>query len=85
MVDSPSGRKVHLTPMPRVGGLAMAIGAVIPLCLWAPMQPPLAAFLMGVAVILIFGVWDDVKALDYRLKFLGQIIAVLVVVVWAMW
>lgn len=78
--DYPSERKVHNTPMPRLGGLAMAAGAVLPLIMWA--HPPAQAvpFLCGIAIILVFGVWDDLWRLDYRLKFLGQILAVLVVI-----
>ena len=36
--------------------------------------------MLGVIVILIFGVWDDRKELDYKVKFLGQILAVSIVV-----
>jgi UDP-GlcNAc:undecaprenyl-phosphate/decaprenyl-phosphate GlcNAc-1-phosphate transferase len=82
MVDVPSDRKVHKAPIPRLGGLAMAIGATLPLIMWAPMPPPMVAFLGGVAIILFFGAWDDIKGIDYRLKFLGQFIAVLIVVLY---
>jgi len=80
--DMPDERKVHRVPMPRLGGLAMAAGMVLPMLLWAPMQPRLAGFLGGVALILSFGVWDDIGRLDYRVKFLGQIAAVLWVVLY---
>jgi UDP-GlcNAc:undecaprenyl-phosphate/decaprenyl-phosphate GlcNAc-1-phosphate transferase len=82
MADIPSERKVHNMPMPRLGGVAMAAGAVLPMAMWAPMKPQVVAFLCGVAIILLFGVWDDIRRLDYRLKFLGQIAAVLVVVLY---
>ena len=42
----------------------------------------MVGFLCGIAVILLFGVWDDIRGLDYRLKFLGQITAVLIVVLY---
>ena len=82
VVDMPAPRKVHKAPVPRLGGLAMAIGAVLPLLMWATMDPQMVGFLCGVAIILFFGVWDDLKEIDYRLKFLGQIIAVLIVVLY---
>jgi len=78
--DLPGGRKVHEAPVPRLGGLAMVVGTVLPLIIWATMDARMVGFLCGVAVILLFGVWDDLKGIGYRLKFLGQIIAVLVVV-----
>jgi len=84
-VDLPSARKVHAAPVPRLGGLAMATGALLPLLMWATMDSQMAAFLCGVAVIVTFGVWDDLKGIDYRLKFLGQIIAVLIVVMYGRW
>ena len=81
-VDMPAARKVHKAPVPRLGGLAMAIGAVLPLIMWATMEAQMVGFLCGVAVIVFFGVWDDLKGIDYRLKFLGQMIAVLIVVMY---
>ena len=80
--DIPSERKVHKMPMPRLGGMAMATGTVLPLVMWAPLQPEVVAFFCGVAIILLFGVWDDISRLDYRAKFLGQILAVLVVILY---
>jgi len=42
----------------------------------------MAAFLCATAVLLAFGVWDDLKGMGYRLKFLGQVGAVLIVVLY---
>jgi UDP-GlcNAc:undecaprenyl-phosphate GlcNAc-1-phosphate transferase len=80
--DIPSERKVHKLPMPRLGGLAMATGAVLPLVMWASLERQVVGFLCGVAIILLFGVWDDIRRLDYRIKFLGQMVAVLVVILY---
>jgi UDP-GlcNAc:undecaprenyl-phosphate GlcNAc-1-phosphate transferase len=38
-VDRPNHRKVHDHIMPKCGGMAMAIGAMTPVLLWAPMSP----------------------------------------------
>ena len=70
--DLPGERKVHKTPMPRLGGVAMAIGTVLPLLIWGDHEPQFVAFLVGVAIILGFGVWDDIRRLDYRAKFAGR-------------
>ncbi len=75
-VDIPDGRKVHVGAIPRIGGIAMAIGAVVPMVIWLPLNSEVAGVLMGLAIILIFGVWDDRVDLDYRLKFLGQGMAI---------
>ncbi len=81
IVDIPDGRKVHTGAIPRIGGVAMVIGALIPMVMWLPPEREVIGYLLGIVIILFFGVWDDRKNLDYRLKFLGQIIAVLIVVV----
>ncbi len=82
IVDIPDGRKVHTVAIPRIGGVAMVVGAMLPVAMWLMPQPHIAGILAGVAIILFFGVWDDRKNLDYRLKFLGQILAILIVVVY---
>ncbi len=80
LVDVPSARKVHDIPIPRIGGLAMVAGAVTPILLWVDQSRFVLAYLWGVAVIIVFGMWDDRSSLDYRGKFIGQLIAVLIVV-----
>jgi len=79
-IDSPGGRKIHDTPIPRIGGVAMVAGAVTPILMWVERPPLVLAFLLGIAVILVFGIWDDRKALDFRLKFLGQFAAISIVI-----
>ncbi len=81
MVDLPGERKVHALPVPRVGGVAMVLGAVIALAIWGPLHWALRGLLPGLAVLLLFGVWDDLRELGYRLKFAGQFAAAAIVVV----
>jgi UDP-GlcNAc:undecaprenyl-phosphate GlcNAc-1-phosphate transferase len=80
MVDLPNPRKVHTIPVPRIGGLAMALGACIPVILWAASDDFLRAYLIGAGVLVIFGLVDDMKGLGPKAKFTGQIVAALVVV-----
>lgn len=79
-VDMPDERKVHSSAIPRIGGIAIVVGALLPIVVWLPWGTEVAAFLCGAMVILGFGVWDDRCDLDYRVKFLGQIIAVGIVI-----
>lgn len=81
IVDLPDPRKVHSQAIPRIGGVAMIAATVALILLWAPHTPSVMWYLAGVGIIAIFGVWDDRSALDYRLKFLGQALAVLCVVI----
>jgi UDP-GlcNAc:undecaprenyl-phosphate/decaprenyl-phosphate GlcNAc-1-phosphate transferase len=69
VLDEPGPRKVHERPMPRVGGIAMAVGAAMAVLLWVPMDRSLAAVLLAALTILVFGVWDDRSNLPARTKF----------------
>lgn len=81
-VDVPDERKIHKTIMPRVGGIAMALGSLLPIAMWVPFTSDVQALLWGAMILLVFGIWDDRVNLDYHLKFLGQLIAAVVVVMY---
>lgn len=78
-VDLPDPRKVHTVPIPRVGGIGMVLGAAVAVLAWSDPGSSLRAFLAGVMVLSLFGIWDDRADLDYRLKFAGQSLAVAIV------
>jgi UDP-GlcNAc:undecaprenyl-phosphate/decaprenyl-phosphate GlcNAc-1-phosphate transferase len=80
LTDRPGPRKVHRAPVPRVGGIAMAAGILVPTLVTVPLHASMIGFLGGVLLLLAFGVWDDRHDLDYRLKFLGQFLAVALVI-----
>jgi UDP-GlcNAc:undecaprenyl-phosphate GlcNAc-1-phosphate transferase len=80
IVDKPGGRKVHAVAIPRIGGLAMAMGVLIAAIIVIPLEPHSQYFLLAAAVLTLFGVLDDRFDLDYRIKLLGQILAVSIVV-----
>jgi UDP-GlcNAc:undecaprenyl-phosphate GlcNAc-1-phosphate transferase len=80
LLDLPDPRKVHSTPVPRVGGWGIAIGGLVPLLLSFALDPLLQSFVIGAAVLFAFGVWDDARELGHWTKFLGQVVAVSVVV-----
>jgi UDP-GlcNAc:undecaprenyl-phosphate GlcNAc-1-phosphate transferase len=80
MIDKPDPRKVHSVPIPRVGGVGIVIGALLPILLLLPLDQSLTAFLFGGIVLLGFGAWDDSRELGHYVKFIGQFIAVLAVV-----
>lgn len=76
----PDFRKTHSGAVPRVGGLGIAFSSIIPcLILLSPHDRTMAGFLIGAIIIVVFGGLDDRFNLDYRLKFLGQVTAAVVV------
>jgi len=81
-IDIPDARKVHTRAIPRVGGIAMVIGSVLAIALLADFNAQLISILIGFIIIWAFGLWDDKCDLNYKIKFLGQLLAVVVVVVW---
>ncbi len=81
-IDIPDARKVHTQAIPRVGGIAMVIGSVVSIFLLADLTPQLIAIIASFIVIWGFGLWDDKCELNYKIKFLGQLLAVIIVVVW---
>jgi len=80
MIDEPDPRKVHTAPIPRVGGLGIVIGALVPMVLWLPLTDLSVSIFLGSSILLIFGTWDDVTELGHYVKFVGQIAAACLVV-----
>ena len=80
MLDKPDHRKVHVLPIPRVGGVGIVIGLIIPVMLWLSLDPFVVSFLIGCSVLLMFGSWDDSADLPPVIKFIGQFVAAGVVV-----
>jgi len=80
--DRPNQRKVHLKIMPRLGGLAIYISFLLGLLILHPDAPYHAAIFAGGIIILLTGVMDDIFDLSAKVKFLLQIAAALIVVLW---
>src|SRR5262245_3175518 len=80
LLDLPDARKVHVEPVPRVGGWGIAIGMLLPLALSFELDPLLVSFILGCLVLFLFGVWDDAREIGHWPKFTGQILAVAIVV-----
>ena len=81
IMDQPGERKVHQHPVPRVGGIAFAVGAFGSILWWAPQNSTTLSVLLGGLILLGFGVWDDRANLGYKTKLLGQIMAALSVII----
>ena len=82
VVDLPDDRKVHTVPTPRIGGLAMALGALIPVVLWIRLDDVAGSMLVGAWILVLFGLIDDRQNLNYRIKFASQFLAACLVVLW---
>jgi len=79
-LDIPDERKVHTHPIPKSGGIAMALGTIIPVIFWVRGNPLITAIFLGSMIIVLFGLVDDLKDLGYKFKFIGQVAAALLVI-----
>jgi UDP-GlcNAc:undecaprenyl-phosphate GlcNAc-1-phosphate transferase len=81
MVDQPGPRKVHLTPIPLLGGLAM-YGAVVIAVIFAfdgPARAQIEGIMAGATLVALIGILDDRGLLHHQVKlFIGMPIAALI-------
>lgn len=75
-IDVPKdNRRMHKKPIPRLGGLAIFIGFVLSVLLFAEIDREMRGVLLGAVLIVILGVLDDSLALKALPKFIVQIAA----------
>jgi UDP-GlcNAc:undecaprenyl-phosphate GlcNAc-1-phosphate transferase len=79
-VDVPRERHGHDAPVAKIGGIAFAVATFTAVLLWAPKDQLILSSLLGGAVIVLFGMWDDRTGLNPRMKFIGQILAAAIVI-----
>lgn len=79
-VDAPDPRKVHKVVMPRMGGLAIFLSFWTTVLLTRPEIPGMTGFFVGSLLIVISGIWDDMKGLKPVYKILFQLAAAAVVI-----
>lgn len=79
-VDIPGGRHIHSRIVPKLGGLGIFFGFLLGYMLFGSQTPQMISILIGGIVILLFGLFDDIKRLPASVQFIGQIIASAIVV-----
>jgi UDP-GlcNAc:undecaprenyl-phosphate/decaprenyl-phosphate GlcNAc-1-phosphate transferase len=78
MVDLPGPRKVHLTPIPLLGGLAIYAAVVIAVLLAfnGPARAQIGGILIGATLVAAVGILDDRGLLHHQVKlFVGMPLA----------
>jgi UDP-GlcNAc:undecaprenyl-phosphate GlcNAc-1-phosphate transferase len=82
-VDYPNARKIHKKAMPLLGGVAVYLSfwiAALFIFLTIGGGEKLLGLFLGSTLILFLGIYDDVKGLSYKVKFIGQFAAALILV-----
>jgi UDP-GlcNAc:undecaprenyl-phosphate GlcNAc-1-phosphate transferase len=80
LVDKPGGRKDHHAPTPVTGGLAIAIGTIVPGLLIAQVDPPLIGLGVAALILITVGVFDDLYDIRWYYRILAQVLAALCIV-----
>ncbi len=81
-VDEPNKRKVHKKTTPRLGGLAIYLSFLLSYLVFSEPNTIMNAILIATFLIILVGIVDDIKPLAVNIKFLVQIIAALVLVLY---
>ena len=79
-IDIPGGRHIHKKEMPKLGGLAIFSGFLLGYMLFCNQTPLMISILIGGIIILLTGIFDDIKRLPASVQFIGQFLAASVVV-----
>jgi UDP-GlcNAc:undecaprenyl-phosphate GlcNAc-1-phosphate transferase len=81
MVDQPGPRKVHLQPIPLLGGLAIYLGVLIALLvsLRGPALAQVLGIFAGATLVGVVGILDDRGLLHHQIKLFGGMPAAAVI------
>ena len=75
-IDVPKdARRMHKKPIPRLDGLAIYGGFLCSILIFGQLDETMLCVLLGAAIIVALGIFDDVLALGAKLKFVVQIVA----------
>ncbi|RIL72439.1 undecaprenyl/decaprenyl-phosphate alpha-N-acetylglucosaminyl 1-phosphate transferase [Staphylococcus devriesei] len=80
LVDRPNYRKIHTKPVSVLGGTVILLSFLIGIWLGHPIEREVRPLVIGVIVMYLIGLIDDIYDLKPILKLLGQIVAASIVV-----
>jgi UDP-GlcNAc:undecaprenyl-phosphate/decaprenyl-phosphate GlcNAc-1-phosphate transferase len=83
MVDHPGPRKVHVQPMPLLGGLAIYLGVLIALLvsLDGPALTQVIGIYAGATLVAVVGILDDRGLLHHQIKLFGAMPAAALILI----
>ena len=77
-LDIPDARRVHAEPTPRIGGVALLISVNLTLLFNFNYSIELKGVCLSALIVAVLSFWDDLRELSARIKLVGQLLALLV-------
>jgi UDP-GlcNAc:undecaprenyl-phosphate GlcNAc-1-phosphate transferase len=85
VVDRPGGRRLNRRPVPRLGGLAIFLGLLVPSLAFLDLSGEMRGILLGAAVACVVGAVDDFRGLTPPVKLAGQVLAASIPTMFGVW
>jgi UDP-GlcNAc:undecaprenyl-phosphate/decaprenyl-phosphate GlcNAc-1-phosphate transferase len=85
VVDRPDERRLNKRPIPRLGGLAIFLGILVPSLAFLDLSGEMRGIILGAAVACVVGAVDDFTGLDPLPKLGGQMLAAGIPVLFGTW
>jgi UDP-GlcNAc:undecaprenyl-phosphate GlcNAc-1-phosphate transferase len=84
-VDQPDEQRVHRIPIPRLGGLAIFFGIIVPSLAFLDLNRSVRGLLVGAAIATAVGAIDDYRGLRWWEKLGGQVLAGAIPPIFGIW
>ncbi len=84
-VDRPDARRINRRPIPRLGGLAIFLGILVPALAFLDLSGETRGVLLGAAVATVVGAVDDFRGLSPSVKLIGQFVAASIPCMFGVW
>ncbi len=85
VVDRPAERRLNKRPIPRLGGLAIFLGILVPSLAFLALDGEMRGIVLGAAVACVVGAVDDFRGLDPLPKLAGQVAAASIPLAFGVW
>ena len=85
VVDKPDGRRLNVRPIPRLGGLALFLGIIVPALAFLDFSRETRGIVLGAAVATTVGAIDDFRGLRWWEKLAGQTAAAAIPTGFGVW
>jgi len=85
VVDTPGGRRLNVRPVPRLGGLALFLGILVPSLAFLPLDRETRGLLLGATVAVTVGAVDDFRGLRWWEKLGGMLVAAAIPTFFGIW